>query len=141
MFSGIAGYTAIMGADEEKGIRLRGEHRALLGSFIPRFDGHVLEEVGDGTLASFNSAVDAVYAAREIQRSLQKRSDLRLRIGIHEGDVVFADGNVMGDAVNVASRIHADSLLQGPTTLRLLTATDLERSQKHLEKVRRQKNR
>jgi adenylate cyclase len=109
LFSDIAGYTAIMGVDEPKGIRLRGEHRALLRSLIPRFNGRVLEEVGDGTLASFNSAVDAVSAAREIQRSLQDRPDLRLRIGIHEGDVVFADDNVMGDAVNVASRIHADA--------------------------------
>ena len=63
-------------------------------------------EIGDGTLSSFHSAVDAVNCAREIQSSLTSDSELRIRIGIHVGDVVFTENTVVGDGVNVASRIH-----------------------------------
>ncbi len=63
---------------------------------------------GDGTLLSFHSAIDAVNCARELQASLQQdQPDLKVRIGIHLGDVVFSNNTVLGDGVNIASRIHA----------------------------------
>ncbi len=67
----------------------------------------MLGEIGDGTLSSFHSATDAVNCAHELQAALVNDSELRLRIGIHVGDVVFSANNVVGDGVNVASRIHA----------------------------------
>ena len=67
----------------------------------------MLGEIGDGTLSSFHSATDAVNCAREVQAALVDDSELRLRIGIHVGDMVFSNNNVVGDGVNVASRIHA----------------------------------
>jgi len=106
MFSDIVGYTAIMGRDEREGLRAVSEHRARLRAMLPRFNGRLIGEVGDGTLSSFHSAVDAVNCARELQASLVEHPDLRLRIGIHVGDVVFTDNTVLGDGVNVASRIH-----------------------------------
>ena len=106
MFSDIVGYTAIMGRDEREGLRAVGEHRAHLRAMLPRFNGRLIGEVGDGTLSSFHSAVDAVNCARELQATLVERPDLRLRVGIHVGDVVFTDNTVLGDGVNVASRIH-----------------------------------
>jgi len=106
MFSDIAGYTALMGHDEQKALRALEAHRALLRSLMPRFNGSLIGEIGDGTLTSFRSALDAVNCAREIQAALRD-DELRLRIGIHVGDVVFSQNNVHGDGVNVASRIHA----------------------------------
>jgi class 3 adenylate cyclase/pimeloyl-ACP methyl ester carboxylesterase len=107
MFSDIAGYTLIMGRDEAKAIRALHEHRELLRSLLPKFNGRMLGEIGDGTLSSFHSATDAVNCAQELQAALVDDSELQLRIGIHVGDVVFSDNNVVGDGVNVASRIHA----------------------------------
>jgi hypothetical protein len=107
MFSDIAGYTAIMGRDEQKAIGALEAHRELLRSMLPRFNGRMLGEIGDGTLTSFRSAVDAVHCACEVQKALENDPELRLRIGIHVGDVLFRDNTALGDGVNVASRIHA----------------------------------
>src|SRR6266851_9518352 len=107
MFSDVAGYTAIMGRDEQQAMRALADHRELLRSLLPGFNGRMLDEIGDGTLSSFHSALDAVNCARQLQDALVENPDLRLRIGIHIGDVLFGDNNVWGDGVNVASRIHA----------------------------------
>lgn len=107
MFSDVCGYTAIMGRDEHKAIEVLAEHRHLLRGLIPKFTGKKLNEAGDGVLMSFQSAVDAVNCAREIQARRVEDPDLRVRIGIHIGDAVFAEGGAFGDGVNVASRIHA----------------------------------
>jgi TolB-like protein/class 3 adenylate cyclase/Tfp pilus assembly protein PilF len=110
MFSDIAGYTAIMGRDERKALRALDDHRDLLRTILPRFNGRLVGEIGDGTLSSFHSALDAVNCARAAQAALQDDSSLKLRIGIHLGDVVFSNNTVLGDGVNVASRIHALAL-------------------------------
>ena len=107
MFSDIAGYTLIMGRDEARAMQTLGEHRALLRTLLPKFNGRLLGEIGDGALTSFHSAVDAVNCAREVQAALTDSPDLRLRIGIHLGEVLFTDNNAWGDGVNIASRIHA----------------------------------
>jgi adenylate cyclase len=106
MFSDVVGYTAIMGRNEREGLRAVREHRAHLRATLPRFNGRLIGEIGDGTLSSFHSAIDAVNCARELQAALVEDPELRLRIGIHVGDVVFTDNTVLGDGVNVASRIH-----------------------------------
>ena len=106
MFSDIVGYTALMGRDEREGLRAVREHRERLRAMLPLFNGRLIGEVGDGTLSSFHSAVDAVNCARELQATLVEDPELRLRIGIHVGDVVFTDKTVLGDGVNIASRIH-----------------------------------
>ena len=106
MFSDIVGYTAIMGRDEREGLRAVREHREHLRAVLPQFNGRLIGEIGDGTLSSFHSAVDAVNCARELQATLVDDPELRLRIGIHVGDVVFTDKTVLGDGVNIASRIH-----------------------------------
>jgi hypothetical protein len=75
MFSDIAGYTLIMGRDEARAMHALGEHRALLRTLLPRFNGRLLGEIGDGTLTSFHSAVDAVNCAREVQAALKDSPD------------------------------------------------------------------
>jgi adenylate cyclase len=108
MFSDVVGYTAIMGRDESEALRALDAHRELLRSLIPKYNGRMVGEIGDGTLTAFHSAIDAVNCAREVQASLlQDQPDLKVRIGIHLGDVVFSNNTVLGDGVNVASRIHA----------------------------------
>ena len=107
MFTDIAGYTALMGVDEHKALRVLAQSRALVQGLLPRFHGTLVEDLGDGTLCSFQSAFEAVHCARAIQESLRDDPDLRLRIGIHVGDVIFSADEVIGDGVNVASRIHA----------------------------------
>ncbi len=107
MFTDIAGYTALMSQDEDKALQLLQKNRALLKPIIEQFRGEWLKEIGDGTLSSFASAVDAVNCALVIQRTLEDDPDLSLRIGIHIGDVVFERGDVFGDGVNVASRIES----------------------------------
>jgi class 3 adenylate cyclase len=107
MFSDIGGYSTIMGRDERTALRALSEHRDLLRTLLPKYNGRMLGEIGDGTLTSFHSALDAVNCAREVQTALQDDSELRVRIGIHIGDVLFSADNVWGDGVNVASRIHA----------------------------------
>ncbi len=107
MFSDIAGYTLIMGRDEQAALRALAAHRELLRSLLPKFNGRMVGEIGDGTLSGFHSALDAVSCARAVQSRLQDNSELSVRIGIHVGDVVLSNDTVLGDGVNVASRIHA----------------------------------
>src|SRR6266852_8971657 len=107
MFSDVVGYTAIMGRDEHAALRALDAHRELLRILLPKFNGRMVGEIGDGTLTSFHSAIEAVNCAREVQASLQDQPELKVRIGIHLGDVVFSNNTVLGDGVNVASRIHA----------------------------------
>jgi adenylate cyclase len=107
MFSDIAGYTAIMGRDESEALHALDAHRELLRSLLPKYNGRMVGEIGDGTMTAFHSAIDAVNCAREVQAGLQAQPEMKLRIGIHLGDVVFSNNTVLGDGVNVASRIHA----------------------------------
>ncbi len=107
MFSDVAGYTAIMGRDEDEALRALEAHRNLLRRLMPKYNGRMVGEIGDGTLIAFHSAIDAVNCAREVMENLHEQPDLKVRIGIHLGDVVFANNTVLGDGVNVASRIHA----------------------------------
>ena len=107
MFSDIAGYTLIMGRDEQEGLRAIRTHNELLHSVLPKFNGRILGDAGDGILTGFHSAVDAVRCACEMQAALKDNAEFSVRIGIHVGDVVFSENTVLGDGVNVASRIHA----------------------------------
>jgi adenylate cyclase len=107
MFSDIASYTAIMGRDEQEGLDARNSHRELLRTILPRFNGRLLGDLGDGALSSFHSAIDAVNCARALQAATGNNPQFRIRVGIHVGDVLFSDNTVLGDGVNVASRIVA----------------------------------
>src|SRR5229473_1996789 len=106
MFSDVAGYTALMGRDEREALRALEKHRDALLTLVPRFHGRILEEVGDGTLSIFQSAVDAAGCACELQKTLSAAPGLPVRIGVHVGDLLHSGGRVFGDAVNLASRIH-----------------------------------
>jgi len=106
MFTDIVGYTALMGIDEDKALRLLERNRNLHKPIIERNNGTFLKEIGDAILASFQSVYNAVKCAEEIIKTTRNVPDLSLRIGIHEGEVVFKEGDIYGDGVNVASRIQ-----------------------------------
>ena len=107
MFTDIVGYTALMGSDEERAFQLLKENRLVQKPIIEKHGGKWLKEMGDGILASFTTVSDAVYCAKEIQEACLSEEDLKLRIGIHLGEVVFEDEDVFGDGVNIASRLEA----------------------------------
>ncbi len=105
MFTDIVGYTALMAESEQRGLRARERHRALVRPLVERYHGDPIEARGDESLSVFPSALAAVNCALAIQESIADDSELRLHIGIHLGDVVMQAGEVSGDGVNIAARI------------------------------------
>jgi TolB-like protein/class 3 adenylate cyclase/tetratricopeptide (TPR) repeat protein len=112
----IVGYSRLARADEEGTLaRLRALWSDLLDPAIAARRGRVVKRTGDGAIAAFPSVVDAARAAIEIQGAMARRDEgvagdrrLALRIGVHLGDVVEeADGDLMGDGVNVAARLES----------------------------------
>lgn len=110
MFADMTGYTAMMQEDEQRAKILRDRQRQTLENLIPGHNGKIIQYFGDGTLSIFNSAIDAVRSAIEIQKELQRDPKVSLRIGIHSGDIVYDHEGVYGDCVNLASRIEALSV-------------------------------
>ncbi|CAN5280283.1 adenylate/guanylate cyclase domain-containing protein [soil metagenome] len=113
MFTDIVGYTALMGEDEQKAFEILRSNRQLQKPLIEKFNGVWIKELGDGVLASFSTATDAVLCASEIQKACCDINDLKLRIGIHLGEVVFEDNDVFGDGVNITSRLQAIAPIGG----------------------------
>ena len=107
MFTDIAGYTSSMGEDEQKAFELLRHNRQLQKPLIEQYGGKWIKEMGDGILASFTTVTDAVLCAITIQEASIHIPGLKLRIGIHLGEVIFENDDVFGDGVNIASRIQA----------------------------------
>lgn len=105
MFTDIVGYTALMGSDEDRAFDVLSRNREIHIKLIEQFNGTLIKEMGDGMLISFNLASDAVRCAIEIQKECKKQN-IPLKIGIHEGEMVFTCSDVHGDGVNIASRIQ-----------------------------------
>ncbi|NGO54625.1 adenylate/guanylate cyclase domain-containing protein [Allomesorhizobium camelthorni] len=111
----VVGYSRLAGADEDRTLaRLRALRSDLIDPTIAVYNGRVIKRTGDGALVEFRSVVDAVRCALEVQNGMVERNagvpqDRRIefRIGIHLGDVVEeSDGDLMGDGVNIASRLE-----------------------------------
>jgi len=96
-----------MGSDKEKAFILLRKNREIQQQQIKKYRGERLKEMGDGILAQFNSATDAVQCTIEIQQRAREDLELEIRIGIHLGDVTFENGDVFGDGVNIASRLQS----------------------------------
>jgi adenylate cyclase len=113
MFTDVVGYTTLSETNEALALSLLEEHNQLLRPIFAKHGGREVKTLGDGFLVEFPSALEAVRCAIEIQASVHARnvrlpSDKRiqLRVGVHLGDVEHRDGDVYGDAVNIAARIH-----------------------------------
>jgi adenylate cyclase len=116
MFTDIIGYTAMVQSDESRALDLLRRHRELAREVFGRHLGMVVKTTGDGFLVEFASVLSATECAVDLESAFGKdeplaSAGLRVRIGIHVGDIVHEEDDVFGDAVNVASRIQ--SLAQG----------------------------
>ena len=89
MFTDMIGYTAMMQENEQQAKEKRDRHRAVLQESVQAHQGKILQYYGDGTLIIFGSAIEAVYAAVDIQTELQTKPKIQLRVGIHTGDIVY----------------------------------------------------
>ena len=107
MFTDIVGYTVLMGNDEQKAFELLNKNRLIHKPIIEEFNGRFIKELGDGVMASFNTVSDAVTAAIKIQETCNAANDFQLRIGIHQGEIIFEQDDIFGDVVNIASRIQS----------------------------------
>ena len=107
MFTDIVGYTALMGSDEDRAFQVLRANRAIHFKLIEQFNGTLIKEIGDGMLVQFDSAVDSVCCAVEIQKQASKELEAKVRIGIHLGDITAENNDVFGDGVNIASRIQS----------------------------------
>ena len=107
MFTDIAGYTESMSKSESKSLDLLEKKRSILKPLLKEYNGTFVKEIGDGTLSYFESAVNAATCAVKLQEYTYDDSDMNIRAGIHIGDIVFKDGDVFGDGVNVASRLES----------------------------------
>ena len=107
MFTDIVGYTSLMGRDEQKAFDILKKNREIQKPLIKRYNGTWIKELGDGMLASFNTVTDAVFCAAAIHQACSAVGDIKLRIGIHLGEVIFENNDIFGDGVNIASRLQS----------------------------------
>jgi adenylate cyclase len=113
MFTDIVGYTALTQRNESESMEILRRHNEVLRPVFPRHGGREVKTMGDSFLLEFGSALEAVQCAVDVQgaladynRASPEAARIKVRIGIHLGDVVLRDGDVFGDAVNIASRIQ-----------------------------------
>ena len=112
MFTDIVGYTAFGQVDEAMALKTLDVQRNLLRPLFAKHGGREVKTMGDAFLVEFGSALEAVLCAVDVQgtihsNNLEHGEELKIRIGIHLGDVFHQGGDVLGDAVNVASRIES----------------------------------
>lgn len=113
VFTDIIGYSSLAQSNETQALQLLSKHNLLVRTELTKFRGREVKTIGDSFLIEFESALEAVLCAIRIQQAIRnqnlgidnQRERLSVRIGIHVGDVIHRDGDVFGDAVNIASRI------------------------------------
>ena len=131
LFSDISGYSSLMGDNEEKAISLLEKSRGIHRLMIKTFHGRIIDEIGDGTFACFNSALDAARCAIELVKTCCENSSIKLHIGVHLAEVIFSGNKAYGDGVNLASRIQASA---GPGEI--LISEDIYRNIRNHEGIK-----
>jgi adenylate cyclase len=113
MFTDVVGFTTLGQTNENLALQLLEEHRGVVRPIVAKYRGVEVKTIGDAFLVEFVSALEAVECAIDIQTAMHERNSvlpekqrMQMRIGIHVGDVVHSKGDILGDAVNVSSRIE-----------------------------------
>ena len=111
MFTDIVGFTKIMTDSEDTAISILKAQDDIFNPLLEKFSGNLLKKMGDGLLVEFSSAVNAVECALNIQSAIKEYNqtdgdEFHIRIGIHLGDVLMLGDDILGDGVNIASRIE-----------------------------------
>ena len=107
LFADIKGYTEMMQNDEELGFDIVGKFKKVVERETENHSGEVISFYGDGVLALFDSAIDAVNCSLALQREFREDPVVPVRIGLNDGDVLLRDDNAFGDSINLASRIES----------------------------------
>ena len=107
MFADMVGFTTLMQEDEHHALQARAKYASVLNAQHEAFGGRIVQYYGDGALTTFPNSLDAVLCAIEIQKELSQPPDVPVRIGIHVGNVIVEPTGLIGDAVNIASRIES----------------------------------
>ena len=103
----VAGYSRLLDENEESTLQaLRQLRRELLHPSVAEHRGSVIKSMGDGWLVAFSSVVHAVNCAIHVQETLSEHDVIKLRIGVHIGDIVHEDEDIYGDGVNIAARLQ-----------------------------------
>ena len=113
VFTDIVGFTELSAKNEPAALELLNKQRKILKPIVEEHGGDWLKEIGDGLLLTFNTNIEAVLCSIGIQEAAKSIPELDLRIGIHQGEVVFQGDDVVGDDVNIASRIEPYSASGG----------------------------
>jgi len=110
----VKGCSKLMGDDEEAAVRTLKAYRSAINDLAEQYRGRIVDSPGDNILAEFNSVVDALNCAIEIQRELAERNakladnrKMAFRIGVNLGDVIEEEGRIYGDGVNIAARVES----------------------------------
>ena len=106
VFTDIVGFTKLTADDQSKASSLLKQQRELLKPIVVSFNGKWVKEIGDGLLLIFDTVTDAVKCSIKIQEETKRVDNLDLRIGIHQGEILLEENDVIGDDVNVAARIE-----------------------------------
>ena len=113
MFTDMVGYTKVSQSDEGRAISLLDDQRGIVRELLQQYGGREVKTIGDAFLVEFSSSLSAVNCAVAIQESVRRRNSeqpvenqISLRVGVHLGEVLERNGDIYGDAVNVASRIE-----------------------------------
>jgi TolB-like protein len=105
MFTDIVGKTSFRESDAKETLNLLKKNRRIHKRLLKKFNGRLLKDMGSGILASFKANIDAVMCAVSIQKATEELK-IPIKIGIHQGDVIFEKKDVLGDGVNITSRIQ-----------------------------------
>lgn len=110
MFADIAGYSALMQKDEPQARTIIRKFQQLIKTEIPQNGGRIIEIYGDGTLCTFENSLDAVECALKLQERFRDQPNVPVRMAINSGSVIFEDGRIYGDHVNITGRIESMSI-------------------------------
>ena len=133
MFTDMVGFTALMDTDEHLGLDKRSRYLTAIESNHQAFGGTIIQRLGDGSMSMFPNSLAAVLAGIGIQRDLTAQ-EVPVRVGVHVGDVIVEPGNLIGDTVNIASRIESFAV---PGTVMLSdSAYDQIKNQSDIDTIR-----